>query len=223
MELAALFSGGKDSNLALYLASQEHKIKYVVSAHAKRDDSYMFHIPNTNWTKLQAEAMGIRYKQFESTGVKEKEVEELKEFLKTLDIDGIVTGALASKYQADRINRICDELGLEKVHPLWHMDPKKEWEMLFELGFNVIIVGVAAYGLDESWLGAKMDPERLSELEKIAAKYGMHLGFEGGEAESFVLDGPNYKQKLVIDKAHNVWEGQSGKYIIDKAHLEPKN
>ena len=222
MELAALFSGGKDSNLALYLASQENKIKYIVSAHAKRDDSYMFHIPNTNWTKLQAEAIGIEYKQFESTGIKEKEVEELKEFLKTLDVDGIVTGALASKYQADRINRICDELNLEKVHPLWHMDPKKEWDMLFEYGFKVIIAGVAAYGLNENWLGVEMDQDKLNKLETIAKKYKMHLGFEGGEAESFVLDGPNYKKRIIIDKAHKIWEGQSGKYIIEEAHLEIK-
>ncbi|MDD5111699.1 MAG: TIGR00289 family protein, partial [Candidatus Altiarchaeota archaeon] len=94
MKVAVLFSGGKDSNYALYWAlNQGFEVSHLVAIIPKRDDSYMFHLPCIGYAKLQAESIGIPIIQREVSGIKEKEVSELEGLLAKLDVDGIVSGA----------------------------------------------------------------------------------------------------------------------------------
>mgnify|MGYP003315561042 CR=1 FL=1 len=81
MKLAVLFSGGKDSYLSLQYASQDHEISCLLTLHPEREDSWMFHTPAIEWTKLQAEALGIHHLTSKTSGVKEKELEERRAFL----------------------------------------------------------------------------------------------------------------------------------------------
>ncbi|MFC1804118.1 TIGR00289 family protein, partial [Thermoproteota archaeon] len=107
MRLAGLFSGGKDSTYAAHIAEKNgHILDNLVSLKSMNPDSYMFHTVNINITKLQAQAWGISYIEAQTLGIKEKELEDLKKTLGKLDVDGVVTGAIASKYQADRINKL---------------------------------------------------------------------------------------------------------------------
>jgi uncharacterized protein (TIGR00290 family) len=99
MRLAALFSGGKDSTYAIRLAEQlGHDVSYLVSVQSENPDSYMFHTVNQQLTELQAEAMGKEYVVSYTKGRKEEELEDLEETLASLDVDGVVTGAIASQY-----------------------------------------------------------------------------------------------------------------------------
>ena len=60
MKLASLFSGGKDSTYAIYLAQKQgHEIKCLVSIFTNSDESHLLHHPNMSWTKLQSESMNI--------------------------------------------------------------------------------------------------------------------------------------------------------------------
>ncbi|MBK6586687.1 MAG: hypothetical protein IPG26_07775 [Coprothermobacter sp.] len=68
-------------------------------------------------------------------------------------------------------------------------------------GFKVIVTAVAAEGLDSSWLGRQIDQKMLNELKDLNRRYGVHPAFEGGEAETFVLDGPIFKKRIKILKA----------------------
>ncbi len=220
MKLAALISGGKDSLYACYLASKEHEIEYIVSMLPESSESYMFHYPNVKLTELQAKAMEKKIVFGRTKGEKERELEDLKKVLKGLDVDGIVTGALASNYQKRRIDRICEELGIQHIAPLWGIDPKKEWISLLKLGFEVIITQFACEGLDERWLGKRIDFRALEELEELSKRYRFHLGFEGGEAETFVLYMPLFKKRIKIKKARKILENYRGFYIIEEAFLE---
>ncbi len=227
MKLAALISGGKDSLYALYTMSKKHEIAYLLTVFPERDDSYMFHHPNLSLTKLQAEAMGIPLLTRVTKGEKEKELEDLKRlFSKVKDrVDGIVSGALASRYQKQRIDKLCEELGLKSLAPLWGISGEELWKQLLENKFEVIVTSVAAMGLSKEWLGRKIDHEAFEELKKMAEKYRFHLGFEGGEAETFVLNMPLFKKKIVIKKARKMWDEKSntGKYIIEEASLMRKH
>ncbi|OPY27576.1 MAG: ATP-binding region [Methanobacterium sp. PtaU1.Bin242] len=89
-------------------------------------------------------------------------------------------------------------------------------------GFKVILVSVSAEGLDESWLGRRIDKELLDELLLLHEKYGMHLAFEGGEAETLVLDCPLFKKRIKILNTEKIWERDSGYLNIKKAILEDK-
>lgn len=225
MELAALVSGGKDSMLAMYRMHLEgHRIKYLLTMEPESTESYMFHHPNTWISELISEAAGIPLIKGRTHGRKEEELSDLSHLLGRVvnEVDGIVSGALASSYQKSRIDSLCRELGLKSIAPLWHMDAHSMWNELFERGFIVMITAVAAAGLDEKWLGKIIDQGIFNELVELSNKYRFHLGFEGGEAETLVVDMPLYKKRIAVKMAESVWDGTRGTYVIKNAALEEK-
>ena len=226
MKAAVLFSGGKDSTMAVYKAIEEdYDVEYLVSMLSDNPESYMFHVPNIHITDLSSEAMGIPLIKAKTHGVKEKELDDLKRVLNKLKdkgVEAIFAGALASEYQKSRIDQLCKDLGLMSNAPLWHIDPKEYMEEIIDSGFEVIIISVSAEGLDESWLGRRIDHELLEEILNLNSKYGMHMAFEGGEAETLVLDCPIFKKRIKIIESSNVWDRDSGYLMITKAELENK-
>jgi len=226
MKAAVLFSGGKDSTMAVYKAIEEdYDVEYLVSMLSDNPESYMFHVPNIHITDLSSEAMGIPLIKAKTHGVKEKELDDLKSVLNKLKdkgVEAIFAGALASEYQKSRIDQLCKDLGLMSNAPLWHIDPKEYMEEIIDSGFEVIIISVSAEGLDESWLGRRINHELLEEIINLNSKYGMHMAFEGGEAETLVLDCPIFKKRIKIIESSNVWDRDSGYLMITKAELENK-
>lgn len=221
MNVAALFSGGKDSAYAIYLAKKQGlNVKYLISLFPEKEDSWMFHSINIHLTEMLAEAMNISFIKKQTKAEKEKELEDLKQVLKKLEIDGVVSGAIASEYQKNRTQKICEELKIESITPLWG---KNQEEILFDIvktGFEVIIVGVFAEGLDESWLGKKLDETSIKELIKIRQKYFINEAGEGGEFETLVLNGPIFEKKLILDETVIDWKRDHGVLRVKKAHLE---
>jgi predicted ATP pyrophosphatase (TIGR00289 family) len=226
MDVAILFSGGKDSTMALYNALEEKEdVKYLLSMKSKNDESYMFHVPNIHLTDLLAEALDIPIMSVETDGVKEEELEDLRhafENLKGLGIEAIYTGALYSVYQKSRIEKLGLEVGLKIISPYWHVDELEYMCSIVSLGFKVIICGVAAWGLDESWLGRVIDDKTIDELVDLNEKYQINIAFEGGEAETLAIDGPIFKRRIKILKDRKEWHLDSGVYIIEDAILEEK-
>ena len=223
MNVAALITGGKDSALALYRAlKQGYKVKYLVAMFPEREDSWMFHYPNIHMTEFFAEAAEIPLIKGKTAGIKEKEVEDLKNLLAGLDVEGVVSGAVASKYQKARIDDICKRLGLKPIAPLWGENPEKLLKELLENDFEVIIVGVYALGFSQEWLGRKINEETVQELLKLREKYGISLIGEGGEYESLVLDAPYFKRKIQILETEKVWRENQGYLLVKKARLVRK-
>lgn len=226
MNVAVLFSGGKDSTMALYSALDEGEdVKYLLSMKSKNTESYMFHVPNIHITDLLAEAIDIPIITVETDGVKEAELQDLKtafEKLKSLGVEAIYTGALYSTYQKSRIEKLGHEVGLIIKSPYWHVNELEYMKKIVSLGFKIIICGVAAWGLDESWLGRVIDDETISDLIKLHEKYRIDIAFEGGEAETLAIDGPIFKKRLKILKYKKEWHFDSGVYIIEDAILEEK-
>ena len=226
MNVAVLFSGGKDSTMALYNALESGEdVKYLLSMKSVNNESYMFHVPNIHLTDLIAEAIDIPIISVETQGIKEEELKDLKLAfikLKNLGVEAIYTGALYSVYQKSRIEKLGEEVGLEVISPYWHVDELEYMREIVLLGFEVIVSGVFAYGLDESWLGRKIDNKAIDELVKINEKVGINLAFEGGEAETLVIDGPIFKKRIKILKDEKTWHLDSGLYIIEDAKLENK-
>ena len=219
MKLAALISGGKDSSFAIYKALQEgHVVTDLVTIKTANEDSYMFHSANIHLTGLIAQACGIPLTSQVSTGEKEKELEDLKKALSPLKVEGVAVGAIESEYQASRVRRICDELGLEMYAPLWHKDPES---LLFEMiGYmDIIMVKVAAGGMDESWLGRSFDQKMIADLKELHRKYRVHLAGEGGEYETLVLNMPYYSKKIKLIETKKMWMGDHGVLKVIKTEL----
>ncbi len=226
MDAAVLYSGGKDSTMALYRALESgDNIRYLVSIFSDNPYSYMFHVPNIRLTRLSARALSIPLLEGLTHGIEGEELEDLKKVLEVLVEDGVkilYSGALFSDYQRSRIERICQEVGLAPKTPLWHVDPEEYMMEIIGLGFEVIITAVAAEGFDRSWLGRRIDLDLFEELKGLNKKYGVHLAFEGGEAETFVLDGPIFKKRIKVMEAEKKWSHDCGVFEIRKAILMDK-
>lgn len=220
MRVAVLFSGGKDSAMAIHRTLEKgHEIAYLVTMLPAHEASYMFHYPNVKWTTHQGECMGIPVIQRPTEAVKEEELQDMKAALEGLDVEAVVSGALASRYQKDRVDRIAKELGLKSYSPLWQKGDKRLFRQILELGFEVIMTGVAAEGLDDSWLGRTIDYEAVDELNDMG---NLHIMFEGGEAETFVLNGPMFKKRLAVTDSEIKWDGTRGEYTIKGLSILPK-
>lgn len=221
MKLAVLYSGGKDSNLALHLAKQYEDVVCLIAIASKNDDSYMFHTPAITWTKLQAEKLQLPLIIKETEGKKEEELYELKEAIKQAieeyQIAGVVTGAVESIYQASRVQKITDELGIECFNPLWQKDQMELLNDLVTLGFEVIISGVAADPFDESWLGRKIDRYTIAQLEMFKDQLKLNPAGEGGEYESFVINSPDFKEGIEIVDFEKLYAERNGRLIIKEA------
>ena len=228
MRIGALYSGGKDSTMAVHWAKkQHHDVVCLITLEPERTDSYMYQHPNVHLTSYHAQAMGIPLISLPTSGVKEEELVDLRDALtlakEKYEIEGVSAGALASTYQKERVEKIATELGLEVFAPYWGAEPENYLREILLVGLQVIITGIAAEGLDKSFLGRTLTAEMISELKAIHEKTKFHLGFEGGEAETMVLDAPFFKQRIeVVDAVAEMDGTHSGYYTIKKLVLVDK-
>ncbi|MEW6748834.1 MAG: diphthine--ammonia ligase [Candidatus Micrarchaeota archaeon] len=211
MRTVALFSGGKDSTYAVHWAlSQGHEV--VLLTVRPPEYSMMFHHPNIDATKLQAEAMGLEQHFVEVT--EENWRDSVSNALTALKAEAIVSGAVASTYQKNRLDAIARELGIESFAPLWHKGRELLDEMLRD--YEIVVMAVSAEGLGPEFLG-----EPLEKLVR-ANKPGIHLFLEGGEGETFVTDGPLFKKRIEVKKWKKEWDGVRGVAHILEAVLVDK-
>lgn len=226
LQLGILLSGGKDSLYAAYMASKEHQLKCAVTIKSTNKESYMFHTPNIDIVNLQAESMGLPLIEVQTKGEKEKELKDLhtaiKQAKEEYNIDGIITGAVASHYQASRVQHICNELDLWCFNPLWQIDQVQLLEDLLKNTFEVLIVGVFAYPFDKELLGKQINRAVIKTLQEAQEKYKINPAGEGGEIETLVIDCPLFEKKIDITKAKTNYDNYAGTYDVVNARLEEK-
>lgn len=226
MKVGVLFSGGKDSCYAMYKAKQEHEVMCVISVISENKESYMFHTANIGLVDEIAKALDIPLIKVRTKGVKEEELDDLKKALfnaiNDYSIEGVVSGAIASDYQASRINRICKELDLKSITPLWEKDQLELLRELVKNGFKILIIGIAGYPLDKSWLGKEINNDLINELEKLKNSVGLHPAGEGGEIETLVTDSPMHKKKIKIIKSEKECADNAGIMKIIEVKLEDR-
>lgn len=223
MRIASLVSGGKDSLYASWVAAQRGwDITHYVTVRPKAEHPYLYHRPNVRWVQLQAQCAGVQYVQVESGEGDAAELDALRQVLKNLDVDGVTSGALASEYQRTRVDRVCHELGLKSFAPLWLHSPLQHVRDVVDAGLEVLFVHVAANGLGQDWLGRRLDARSISDLERLAKTKGINPAGEGGEYETFVLDAPQFRQRIQIEESEGFWKRDTGTLEIRKARLEFK-
>ncbi|MDP2628274.1 MAG: diphthine--ammonia ligase [Nanoarchaeota archaeon] len=204
MKLGVLFSGGKDSTYAAWLAKKQgYELSCFISIFSENEESYMFHTPSIKVVEKQAEIMKIPIIIQKSLGRKEEELKDLeraiKIAIKKYKIEGVVAGAIQSVYQSSRIQKICNKLNIECFNPLWQINEDEYLKDLIKNKFKIILTGVFAYPLDEKWLGKKIDEKFIKEISELNKKYKISKIGEGGEFETLVLDCPLFKKELIVN------------------------
>jgi ABC transporter with metal-binding/Fe-S-binding domain ATP-binding protein len=186
----------------------------------------MFHVPNIEITRQQAEAIGLPLIQRNTKGEKEKELVDLEKAVDQAKadykLDGVISGALRSTYQSTRIQRICRKLDLWCFDPLWLKDEIELLNEVVENGFEVIISGVFAYPLDREFLGSKLNRAMIQRLKKLKEEYGINPAGEGGEIETTVTDAPFFKKKLEILSYDVSYKDYVGTFKIQDLRLIDK-
>ena len=226
MNLAALFSGGKDSTYSIYKAKQMgHDVKCLITVFPKSANSHLLHFPSIELTRLQSETLKIP--QITSTSNSDDLSDEIyaleiliERARKDFQIDGLVHGGISSEFQKKKFEKICREDNLDVITPLWKTNPKEYMNNLLNSNFKFILTSVSSDGLDETWLGKIISVDDVSLLSNLSSKHGFNLNFEGGEAETFVIDCPIYSHPIKINKSQTIWDGYRGRFEIEDASLD---
>ncbi|XP_068802447.1 diphthine--ammonia ligase isoform X6 [Struthio camelus] len=224
MRVVALISGGKDScyNMMQCVAAG-HQIVALANLRPAEStgqtdelDSYMYQTVGHHAIDLYADAMDLPlYRCFiKGTSVntgrvyttcEEDEVEDLYCLLKLVKdkegVEGVSVGAILSDYQRVRVEDVCRRLNLQPLAYLWRRNQEILLKEMISSNIQAIIIKVAAFGLDpDKHLGKTLDQMEPFLLE-LSEKYGVHICGEGGEYETFTLDCPLFKKKIVVDSA----------------------
>ncbi len=223
MRLAALVSGGKDSMFAVYHALKwKNEIACLITIEPESAESMLYHHPNTAHVQLQAESMHVPLIRAASTDSDEESPlrESLRKAINAYDIEGILHGGIFSDYQEGAFSWVAKDMDLDVMAPLWGTDEIDYMRSLVSTGFRAIITSVSAGGLDETWLGREITLGTVKELRRLAKGFGLNPSFEGGEAETFVLDCPLFEWPIAIRRSSTTWDGYRGTFEIQEAYLE---
>ncbi len=187
----------------------------------------MLHTAGIEISHFSARAMEIPLFTGETEGKKEKELTDIKETVsrarRNYDFEILASGGIRSVYQRDRIEKIAKECDLIAAVPLWGIDQRNYMRKIVDKGYRFILTSVSAEGLDESWLGKEVDKNAVEQLKAMSLKHGFNPSFEGGEAETLVLDCPLFDHEyLKIVDSEKIWNGYFGYLQINRAELVSK-
>jgi diphthine-ammonia ligase len=208
MKVFASWSGGKESCLACYRAiSSGLEIAYLlnfVDEDGKRSRS---HGVPSYLLGMQAEAFGIAIVQVRTTwGKYERDMKVAVEELKMEGVEGGIFGDMDLAEHRAWNERVCSELGIEAVFPVWKRDPEELMREFVEAGFEAYVIATT---LGEEWLGRKVDKAFINDMKQL----GIHPCGESGEYHTFVTDGPLFKRAIKITDTKKVM--RDGKWFLD--------
>ena len=206
------WSAGKDSCLACYKAiKQGYIIKYLLNFISKEHKRCCFHGMESNLITLQSELIGIPLVQKEVSPDMQKYEEEFKEAvseLKNNGIEGMVFGDVYLDEHKDWIERVCKDLNIRPLEPLWNIQAEKVLEEFINLGFQAVVVSCKADLFGKEFVGRYVDKGLIDELKsKTICPCG-----ENGEFHTFVVDGPLFKKRIKITRAKPVLNRGFWKY-----------
>lgn len=211
MSYIGSWSGGKDSCFACYRAMcGGYDISYLVNFISKEYKRVSFHGTEDKLIQLQAEALGLPLLQKETTGNGYEQ--EFKEAVRSLIPNGIksmIFGDIYLQEHKDWVERVCGELGIEAVEPLWGEEPERILLDFIDAGFEAIIVSAKADLFGKEWIGQKVDRDFFKYLKENS----INICGENGEYHTLVVDGPMFKKKIRITEKKSIT--REGYWFLD--------
>jgi uncharacterized protein (TIGR00290 family) len=198
-KVAISWSGGKDSCLACYKALQKGlEVSYLLNFISK-DKRCMSHGVNSNLIAAQSEAIGIPLVQREVTwDTYEEEFKKVAKELKGIGIDGIVFGDIDVMDHLNWVIRVCNDVGILYMEPLWRLDRKQILNEFINAGFEAIVVSAKADIFGSEWLGRRIDKAFIKDALELSATRNFDICGEFGEYHTLVIDGPIFKKRIKI-------------------------
>jgi uncharacterized protein (TIGR00290 family) len=211
MSYIGSWSGGKDSCFACYRAMcRGYDISYLVNFISKEYKRVSFHGTEDRLIQLQAKALGIPLLQKETTGNGYEQ--EFKEAVRSLipeGIKGMIFGDIYLQEHKDWVERVCGELGIQAVEPLWGEEPEKILLEFIDAGFEAIIVSAKADIFGKEVIGRKID----RDFFKYVKENSIDICGENGEYHTLVVNGPVFKKKIRITESKTIT--RDGYWFLD--------
>lgn len=201
MRVVVSWSGGKESCFACYKAISEGFDISCLMNFISKDGRCMSHGLDYKLILAQSEAVGIPMVQRETSWeTYEREFKSvIRKLKKQTGIEGAVFGDICNITGHEGwIDRVCSELGVKPIKPLWDSDPEQLLTDFLDEGFEALTVMVKADLFGKEWLGRKIDRAFIRDLQKLKEKVNIHSCGELGEYHTFVYDGPLFKKRLKI-------------------------
>jgi diphthine-ammonia ligase len=223
MKIVAAWSGGKDSCFACYKAIQEgHEVVNLLIMMSDPSISN-FHMIRSDMLDAQSQAIGIPIVKWTTTpDTYEQEFKKALLQMKAKGVEGIVTGDVfdVALHEAGWLDRICKEVGLTPVRPLWHRDTQQILEEFMNAGFKATVVRIVTNLLSMEWLGKEINKKFLDDLLKLGT---VDPCGEHGEFHTFVTDGPLFKkQRIEILESEKVKLNGNARLVIKRFEVKPK-
>ena len=222
MKVAVAWSGGKDSCLACYKAIKEgYNVKSLLIMMAD-DATSNFHLISSDLLDVQSDAIGIPIvKQVTSPDMYEENFKKALLDFKKKGVDGLVTGDVfdVAFHEEGWLDRICHEVGLTPVRPLWHLDTNQILTEFINEDFKAIIVRVKNEVLGLEWLGREINQTFFKDLLNIET---IDPCGEHGEFHSFVTDGPLFKNRIEITDSEKTTINGYGRLKIKQYSIKSK-
>jgi diphthine-ammonia ligase len=223
MNVVASWSGGKDSCYAYYLVSKQgHQVMNLFTMMMSESKSN-FHMIPAAILDAQAEAVGIPLiKKTTSPQTYEKDFKEVLLECKARGAEGLVTGDIyeVAGHEEGWLGRVCKEVSLTPIKPLWMGGTKKICLDYLKTGFKATVVRTKLDLLGVEWLGRLLDYKFYDDILKLG---NVDPCGEGGEYHTLVTDGPTFKKKIEIQETqkHKI-DGGFGYLEIKKFKVLPK-
>jgi uncharacterized protein (TIGR00290 family) len=204
------WSGGKDSCLAYYRAvKQGYKISSLLNFISKEYKRCCFHGTEAELIKLQADLIGIPLVQKEVTSDMAEYEKEFKSAVSEFkNIQSMVFGDVYLDEHKEWVDRVCSDLGIIPVEPLWNESPLNILDEFINLGFKAVVVSCQADKFDKNFVGRYIDRKMIDELKTK----NICLCGENGEFHTLVVDGPIFKRKIEIIESEPVLKESFWKY-----------
>ena len=217
MDVAILYSGGKDSTLAIeYALNKGYNIKYLLSVKPTRTDCFLFHYATVEHTKELANILGLKHILIScdlADPIKEAELVK-NVVLKEEKIDALILGGIGLQLtQIGSLQKALLPSGMEVFAAHAGQDHDQIIKDMIDRGYEIIITQIASDGL-KNWLGKSLNKENFNSFVRDSVKYGFHVGGEGGYYDSLVVDGPIFNQKLEILSSKKVMESDYNGYVL---------
>ena len=200
------WSGGKESCLSCYEAmqSKDIEVSYLLNMISEDGRRSRSHGISVELLRVQSEAMGIPILQIRSSWEDyEKRFKRAVLELKEKGIETGIFGDIDLEQHRAWVERVCKEMGIKAILPLWGREREDILKEFINLGFEAIVV---ATSFDKNWLGRKIDKKFLQELKTLEE---IDLCGENGEYHTFVTDGPIFKKRIKILETKIVNQGKN--------------
>lgn len=191
---AVMWSGGKDSALALWRARQRGlQVDWLVNVYDRATERVRFHATPIAAIARQAEAAGVALVSVPTDWPTfDESLRETFDALVKQGCRGVVFGDIHLADVRAWYEERTRAAGLEHVEPLWGEAPAKLLSELVAIGGRAVVTCVETAKLDRSWLGRTIDADFVREI----AATGIDPCGENGEYHSFAYSGPFFDRAV---------------------------